>query len=97
MEYPKRSQNKYAKPSYRIRNWPEYKAGLRRRGDRTVWLCRAAWLQTGSRYSSPHIIPTPPILPLCSRNHGWWTPITRERPLEKGPRAFARSPLFFHW
>ncbi len=23
---------------YRIRNWPEYKAGLRRRGDLTVWL-----------------------------------------------------------
>ncbi len=38
MKYPKRSQYKYAKSPYRIRNWPEYEAGLRRRGDLTVWL-----------------------------------------------------------
>ncbi|MFG1691300.1 transposase [Gemmatimonadota bacterium] len=35
---PKRSQYKYAKSPYRIRNWPEYEAGLRRRGDLTIWL-----------------------------------------------------------
>jgi hypothetical protein len=38
MKYPKRSQYKYAKSPYRIRNWPEYEAGLCRRGDLTVWL-----------------------------------------------------------
>ncbi len=38
MKYPKRSQCKYAKSPYRIRNWPEYEAGLRRRGDLTIWL-----------------------------------------------------------
>ena len=38
MKYPKRSQYKYAKSQYRIRNWPEYEAGLKRRGDLTVWL-----------------------------------------------------------
>jgi hypothetical protein len=38
MKYQKRSQYKYAKSPYRIRNWPEYEAGLRRRGDLTVWL-----------------------------------------------------------
>ena len=38
MKYPKRSQYKRAKSQYRIRNWPEYEAGLRRRGDVTVWL-----------------------------------------------------------
>ncbi len=37
MKYPKRSQYKYAKSPYRIRNWPQYEAGLRRRGDLTVW------------------------------------------------------------
>ena len=36
MRYPKRSQYRYAKSSYRIRNWPEYEAGLRRRGDLSV-------------------------------------------------------------
>ena len=36
MKYPKRSQYKYAKSQYRIRNWPEYEAGLKRRGDLTV-------------------------------------------------------------
>ena len=42
MKYPKRSQYKYAKSPYRIRNWPEYEAGLRRRGDLTIWLSDAA-------------------------------------------------------
>ncbi len=36
MKYPKRSQYKYAKSPYRIRNWPEYEAGLRRRGEALV-------------------------------------------------------------
>ena len=38
MKYPKRSQYKYAKSPYRIRNRPQYEAGLRRRGDLAVWL-----------------------------------------------------------
>jgi len=42
MKYPKRSQYKYAKSRYRIRNWPEYESGLRNRGDLTVWLSDAA-------------------------------------------------------
>jgi len=37
MKYPKRSQYKQATSAYRIRNWPEYEAGLRRRGDLTIW------------------------------------------------------------
>ena len=42
MKYPKRSQYKYAKSPYRVRNWPEYEAGLRRRGDLTIWLSKDA-------------------------------------------------------
>ncbi len=38
MKYPKRSQYKYAKSRYRVRNWAEYEAGLQQRGDLTVWL-----------------------------------------------------------
>ena len=38
MKYPKRSQYKYAKSRYRVRNWAEYEAGLQNRGDLTVWL-----------------------------------------------------------
>ncbi len=33
MKYPKRSQYKYAKSRYRVRNWRTYEAGLRSRGD----------------------------------------------------------------
>ena len=36
MKYPKRSQYEYAKSRYRIGNWPEYEAALRRLGDLTV-------------------------------------------------------------
>jgi hypothetical protein len=42
VKYPKRSQYKYAKSRYRVRNWAEYEAGLQRRGDLTVWLSDAA-------------------------------------------------------
>ena len=42
MKYPKRSQYKHAKSQYRVRNWPEYEAGLRKRGDLTVWLSEDA-------------------------------------------------------
>jgi len=42
MKYPKRSQYKYTKSRYRIGNWPEYEAGLRRQGDLTVWLSEDA-------------------------------------------------------
>jgi hypothetical protein len=34
----KRSQQKYVQKTYRVRNWPEYEAGLRDRGSLTVWL-----------------------------------------------------------
>jgi hypothetical protein len=46
VKYPKRSQYKYVKSQYRVRNWTEYEAGLQRRGDLTVWLsdtALAAW------------------------------------------------------
>jgi hypothetical protein len=42
MEYPKRSRYKYAKTRYRVRDWAEYRAGFRKRGDLTVWLSDAA-------------------------------------------------------
>ena len=38
MKHPKRSQYKHAKSQYRLRNWSEYEASLRSRGDLTVWL-----------------------------------------------------------
>ena len=38
MKYPKRSQYKHAKSRYRVSNWAEYEAGLRSRGDLTIWL-----------------------------------------------------------
>jgi hypothetical protein len=44
--YPKRTQLKYTKQGYRVRNWPEYEAGLRKRGDLTLWFSEeaiAAW------------------------------------------------------
>jgi hypothetical protein len=51
VKYPKRSQYKHAKSQYRVRNWPAYEAGLRRRGDLSVWLSDEAidaWRETPS-------------------------------------------------
>jgi IS5 family transposase len=52
VQHPKRSQYKYAKKPYRIGNWPEYEAGLRRRGDLTLWFSEEAiqgWRDSGRR------------------------------------------------
>ena len=51
MKYPKRSQYKYAKSQYRVRNWAEYEAGLKKRGGLTVWFSDEAldaWRETPS-------------------------------------------------
>ena len=42
MKHPKRSQYKYTKKPYRVRNWRSYEAGLRSRGDLTVWISEDA-------------------------------------------------------
>jgi hypothetical protein len=42
MRFPKRSQYKYAKSRYRVRNWADDEAGLRKRGALTVWLSDTA-------------------------------------------------------
>ena len=34
----KRSQTKYVKKTYRVRNWPQYEAALRERASVTVWI-----------------------------------------------------------
>lgn len=44
MKYPKRSQYRYTKSQYRIRNWSAYEAGLKRRGDLAAWLSATAAL-----------------------------------------------------
>ncbi len=40
--YPKRSQHKYTKKPYRVRNWPDYEAALRKRGELTLWISEEA-------------------------------------------------------
>jgi hypothetical protein len=40
--YPKRSQHKYTKKPYRVRNWPDYEAALRKRGVLTLWISEEA-------------------------------------------------------
>ena len=38
----KRTQRKYVKKAYRVRNWREYESGLRNRGSLTVWVSLTA-------------------------------------------------------
>jgi hypothetical protein len=43
--------HKIPKASYRVKNWRDYDAALRRRGDLTVWVtpaAMAAWIQLRS-------------------------------------------------
>ena len=51
-KYPKRTQYKYAKKPYKVRNWAQYEAGLCRRGDVTIRLPHEAiqaWRAPASR------------------------------------------------
>ena len=61
MKYPKRNQYKPAKSPYRIRNWPEYEAGLRRCGDVTFRFGRPKdscyrWQRSSTRFRYKTII-----------------------------------------
>ena len=40
--YPKRSQYKYTKKPYRVRNWPAYETAVRKRGELTLWFSEEA-------------------------------------------------------
>lgn len=40
--FPKRSQYKYTKKAYRVRNWCEYEMALRKRGELTLWFSKDA-------------------------------------------------------
>jgi len=40
--YPKRSQYKYTKKPYRVRNWSAYETALRKRGELTLWFSKEA-------------------------------------------------------
>ncbi len=40
--YPKRSQYRYTKKAYRVRNWQEYETALRKRGELTLWFSEEA-------------------------------------------------------
>ena len=51
MRYPKRSQYKYTRKPYRIRNWAQYETALRKRGELTLWFSEdaiEAWRQSPS-------------------------------------------------
>jgi hypothetical protein len=41
-KYPQRNQLKHTRKRYRVRNWTEYEAGLRKRGDLTIWFSEDA-------------------------------------------------------
>ncbi len=40
--YPKRSQYKYTKKPYRVRNWSAYETALQKPGERTLWFSEEA-------------------------------------------------------
>ena len=52
----KRTQRKYVKKAYRVRNWREYEAGLRNRGSLTVWVSLTAALVHNSRSRSTIVL-----------------------------------------
>ena len=41
-KYPQRNQLKHSKKRYRVRSWKAYEAGLRKRGDQTIWFSEDA-------------------------------------------------------
>ena len=44
-------RHKFEKAKYRLRNWPSYDAGLRRRGDVRLWISEeaiAGWSNSGA-------------------------------------------------
>jgi hypothetical protein len=51
-KYHAARRHRILKARYRVRNWAAYEAGLRRRGDLTLWLDEAA-MGGGRRHDEP--------------------------------------------
>ena len=68
MKYPKRSQYKYAKSRYRVRNWAEYGAGLQKRGDLTAWLSEAALNALAQGRGNPSSTPSHATTPFNAKD-----------------------------
>ena len=52
----KRTQRKYVKKAYRVRNWREYEAGLRNRGSLTVWISLTAGKPSALGKTDPGVL-----------------------------------------
>ena len=64
-KYSESRRHKFTKPKYKVTNWPDYNAALRRRGDITIWFTEEAidqWhpIKTGAR-GVPWDMPTTPL------------------------------------
>ena len=94
----KRTQRKYVKKAYRVRNWREYGAGLRNRGSLTVWISLTAgklvnWDAPRPRRRKPgrqrkysnHAIETA-VTPSCAKTRSTWN-VTSEQLTRRGQRA----------
>ena len=69
--YPKRTPLKYTKQKYRVRNWSEYEAGLRKRGDQTHWFSEkaiAAWRAPTSEKAGGQLVYSDLALLICIQN-----------------------------
>ena len=68
-------RHRITRAQYRVRNWAQYDAGLRCRGDLTLWLDEAAlagWQaarrttpEGQARYSEPYVRPAARLMPLA--------------------------------
>jgi len=72
----KRTQAKYVKRGYRVRNWPRYEAGLRSRGSLTVWLDVDAMTGELANWNAPKRTNRKPGRPRTYSNHAIETAVT---------------------
>ena len=95
MQSPKRCKLKHTKSRYQVRNWVEYEAGLRRRGNLPVWLSEEALTSTGLRMHVGHLRKPQGTGP--GESFTWEAPSRRAQDSHAAPFAvvIVVRPIFF--
>ncbi len=93
MSNSKRSQRKYVKKTYRVRNWHEYEAGLRERGSLAVWIS----LTDGelANWDAPRLKKKKPGRQRKYSNHAIETAVTLGMPCSEMSRIISSDRFCF--
>jgi hypothetical protein len=90
-------RHRILKTRYRVQNWPTYEAGLKRRGDLTLWLDEAAlakWQAPRRTTPGGQARYSDAAIELVSLPRNWWTPLVSSERSGKVSNGSGRASFY---